>query len=576
VGCGPTGLSAAALLARHGVSTIAVSRYPGTAHTPRAHITNQRTMEVFRDLGIQDEISAVGHPLSSLCHNVLATSFSGLEIARYKSYGTGLDRLSDYAAASPCPPMNVPQHVMEPVLLTAARRLGAEVRFSNELVHIEQTPSEVRARILKRDTGDEYVVRARYAIAADGARSTVAAQLDFGFEGQAGLQGMANSWLEVDLSEYTAHRPGVIYWIGQPGHETGLGTASWINVNPWNEWALVHPWSPDRLPSEDEVLARARLTIGDPDIDIKVKAITTWQVNNVVATEYRKGRVFLAGDAAHRHPPSGGLGTNTSVQDAFNLSWKLAAVLSKTADEAILDSYHAERRPVGAQVVQRAIQSWFDMSKLIEAIGFTKEQTTEEGWAALHEIYADSPHAVERRRRLNEALTQQDYRSNALGVELGQRYASGAVVDDGQPFPTSTQDPELYYTATTHPGAYLPHAWVEHDRSEISTLDLVGRDSFALIVGVGGEPWAQAAAEISREFDIPLPVRRIGLRCEYDDVVGQWEQCREVSDRGAILVRPDRHIAWRSMDLPEDPVSELRRAFAQILSTDPAQHAVEV
>lgn len=575
VGCGPTGLTAATILAGHGVSTLTISRYPGTAHTPRSHVTNQRTMEIFRDLGIQSEIEAVGYPLSFLCHNVMATSLAGLEIARYKSYGTRLDRLSDYAAASPCPAHNVPQHLLEPVLLAAARERGADVRFSNELVHIEQTASEVRARVLERDTGAEYMVRARYVVAADGARSTIADQLGFAFHGQAELQGMANSWLEVDLSQYTDYRPGVLYWIGQPGHKQWSGTATWINVRPWNEWQLLHPWNADGLPSESDVIALARVTVGDPDLEIKVKAITKWQVNNVVATEYRKGRVFLAGDAAHRHPPAGGLGTNTSVQDAFNLAWKLAAVLSGTAGEPLLDTYHAERRPVGAHVVQRAIQSWYNQSALIKAFGFEKDQSAEDGWAALAELYEDSSRASERREILAEALRQQDYRSNALGVDLGQRYVSRAVVDDGTPFPTPLRDPELYYEATTHPGAVLPHAWVQHGRSQVSTLDLVGHGRFSLIVGVGGEPWARAAAEVGVELGIDVPAHFVGLRCEYDDVVGQWAALREVGDQGAILVRPDRHIAWRSVGLCQTPAAELRRALAQVLSIDSRQLALE-
>lgn len=566
VGAGPSGLTAALALAAHGVSAISISKHSGTAHTPRAHITNQRTMEVFRDLGIEERMREIGWPLSSLNNNVMATSLAGMEIARYKSYGTAENRLSDYASASPCPPINAPQHAMEPVLLKAAREKGADIRFSSELVQIEQTAHAVLARIRQRDTGVEYTVRARYVIGADGARSQVAEQLGFVFVGEAGLRGMANSWLEVDLSKYTAHRPGVIYWIAQPGHEQWFGTASWINVCPWNEWSLLHPWDTAKgLPSEEEVVARARLTIGDPDLPIRVKAITTWQVNNVVATEYRKGRVFLVGDAAHRHPPSGGLGTNTSVQDSYNLAWKLAAVLSGKAGEGLLDSYNEERQPVGAQVVERAISSFNNMAILVDALGFKKEQSLEDGWAALHELYSDSPSASERRNKLAAAVELQNYRSNAIGIELGQRYKSRAIVDDGTPFPASTRDLQLYYEPTTHPGAYLPHAWIEHERKPMSTLDLVRPHQFSLIVGIGGEAWTRAATEVSAGLGINLSVYAIGLRCPYDDVTGDWAAIREVGDRGAILVRPDKFIAWRSMDGSESPVDELCAALRQVL-----------
>lgn len=566
VGCGPTGLTAATALATHGVANIAISRYPGTANTPRAHITNRRTMEVFRDLGIESRIKDVGYSLSWLHNNLFATSLAGMEIARYKSYGASADRRSDYAAASPCEAINCLQHVMEPVLLAAAQERGADVRFSTELVHIEQTPESVRAKVVERETGAEYVVEAPYVIGADGARSRIAEQLGFQFEGQAGLKGMVTNWLEVDLTQYVAHRPGVIYWIAEPGRfDQAFGSGSFANVRPWDEWMLMHPWDADELPSESDVVDRVRRAIGDPNVPIKVKAITKWYVNNVVATEYRKGRVFLAGDAAHRHPPSGGLGTNTSVQDAFNLAWKLAWVIKGKAGEGLLDSYQPERQPVGAHVVERAIQSFHNMASFVEALGLRKDQSADEGWAVLSELYEDSPRGAQRREILAKAIEQQKYRSNALGVELGQRYESPAVVDDGTPFPAPLRDPELYYHATTHPGAYLPHAWIEHERVQISTLDLAGHGGFSLIVGVGGNPWAQAAEKVSAALGIELPVYPIGLRCDYDDVTSEWAAVREVGDHGAILVRPDRHIAWRSMDLLDGPADKLEAALRQVL-----------
>ena len=524
-------------------------------------------MEVFRDLRIESQIREVSAPLSWLHNNLFVTSLAGVEIARYKSYGTSADRVSDYMSASPCEAVNCPQHVMEPVLLAAARERGADVRFLNELVHIKQTSDGVQVRVRERDSGNEYVVNARYVVAADGARSRIANDLGFSFKGEADLQRMATCWIEVDLAQYVGYRPGVVTWVAHPGYfEKTFGTASFVSVRPWSEWLLIYPKNGDTLPSKVDVIDRARRAIGDPTKDVKVKAINEWQVNNVVATEYRKGRVFLAGDAAHRHPPAGGLGTNTSIQDAFNLGWKLVWVLTGRAGEGLLDSYEPERLPVGEQVVARAIQSWFDNVALVDAIGLRSDQTPEQGWAAVHEIYEDSPRAVERRETLAKALERVKYRSNALGVELGQRYVSDAVVDDGAPFPESGRDPELYYEPTSHPGACLPHAWVEHRRARLSTLDLVGHGRFSMIVGVGGERWARAAADVAVALSIELPVYRVGLRCEYDDVDGEWEAVREVTETGAILVRPDRHVAWRSTGLCDDPSKELEAALRRVLA----------
>ena len=566
VGAGPTGLAMSALLASYGVSALSIARHPGTAHTPRAHVTNQRTLEVFRDLGIEERVREAGWGLDFLSHNIFATAMAGTELARYRSYGTSADRMGDYALASPGPGINCPQNVMEPVLLAAAREMGADIRFSNELLDFEQTQDGVRARILDRDAGAEYVVRARYLVGADGARSRVAEQVGIEFEGQSDLRSMRNIWVEADLSKYTAHRPGVLYSIFQPGNLNGGPSGTWACMRPWDQWIFMSAAAPDA--PEEVLLEKARATLGDPDIEIKVKTVIGWQVNHMVAKTYRKGRVFLAGDAAHRHPPSGGLGSNTSIQDAFNLAWKLSLVLSGKAGPGLLDSYEAERRPVGKQVVDRAMKGLVNTMPLVPALGLHDGQSKEDGWAALDVVFSDSEEGRKRRAALKASLQLQNYRSNALGVELGQRYRSEVIVDDGTPFPEPDGDPELYYRPTTHPGGYLPHGWVEHDRRRVSTLDLVGKGRFSLLVGVGGEAWTQAAAEISAMQGIDLRVCSIGFRCEFDDVVGDWEAVREIGDGGALLVRPDRFIAWRCQSLPRSPKNALLDAVRKALSLD--------
>lgn len=571
VGAGVTGLTASIALADRGVRAVTVARHPGVATQPRAHITNQRTMEVFRDLGVEERVKTVGVPLRKLYLNVAATSLAGLELFRYRSYGTG-PRAADYAAGSPCELFNIPQHVLEPVLLTVAVERSADIRFGHELVEIEQTEDDVTARIRVRATGEEYLIRAQYAIAADGGRSRVADLLGIEFEGQAALRHMVNMWVEVDLADYVAYRPGVIYSLLQPDTGSWVGLAGLICVRPFDDWVMVREYDPSRGEpdtSDVNVIRSARALLGDPNAEVKVKGISRWQVNNVVAKEYRRGRIFLAGDAAHRHPPSGGLGSNTSIQDAYNLAWKLAYVLRGQADASLLDSYHQERRPIGKQVVDRAIQSLKNMMAVGAALGLRPDQPPSEAWASLHNLFADVPGADARREALSAATELQNYRSNAQGVELGQRYTSCAVVDDGTPYREPERDPELYYEPTTHPGAHLPHAWVEHRHVRVSTLDLAGGGRFCVIVGIGGEEWARAAERVGSLLGIELPVFRIGYRCEYDDVLNEWSAVREIGDRGVLLVRPDRVIAWRSLGQVADAEQELRLALCRVLGRMP-------
>ncbi|MBU9163847.1 FAD-dependent monooxygenase [Burkholderia multivorans] len=576
VGAGPAGLTTAALLAKYGVDVLAITRYPGTAHSPRAHITNQRTVEVFRDLGIEDRVMALATSSELMTNNVWATSFAGHEIARLQTWGTGTRRKADYEAASPSRMCNAPQHLLEPAILAAAREYGARVLFNTELVSIRQTDDAVHARLVDVVTREEIEVVADYAVGADGAQSIVVKQLGFELEGEMGLGCAVNCWLEVDLAKYTAHRPGVLYWMNQPCSDYWVGSGTYICVRPWNEWVLLFMYNPkDGEPdlSHDAVIARARATIGDPDIPIRVKAVSKWTINRMFARSMVKGRVAIAGDAAHRHPPANGLGSNTSVQDAFNLAWKLAMIVKGQASPALLQSYSDERQPVAEAVVNRAIKSVGEMRPIANALGFSEGQSEDEGWASLNELFSDSDAGRRRRKALADAVELQNYQFNCHGVELGQRYTSSAIVRDGATFPVPTRDPELYYHATTTPGASLPHAWIQHGDALVSTLDLVGRGAFTVVTGTGGRAWLDAARQVGDEFGIDLRGVLIAHGTPTFDAYGDWARQREIDDHGCVLVRPDRFIAWRAQALADDPVAALRRVLSTILGTAPNARA---
>lgn len=572
-GAGPAGLTTAALLAKYGVEVLAITRWPGTMHSPRAHITNQRTIEVFRDLGIEEHVKALAVPCELMSNNVWATSFAGVELARLQTWGTGEKRKADYELASPSKMCNAPQHLLEPVILTAAREYGAHVLFNTELVSMRQTEDAVYSRVVDVNTREEFEIVSDYAVGADGAQSVVVKSIGFEHDGEMGLGCAVNCWLEVDLTRYCAHRPGVLYWMAQPGSDYWVGSGTWICVRPWNEWVLLFMYDPKEGEpdlSDEGVIARARATIGDPDIPIKVKSVSKWTINKMHARSMIKGRVVIAGDAAHRHPPANGLGTNTSIQDAFNVAWKLALIVKGQAAPSLLQSYSDERQPVAEQVVNRAMKSVIDMQPIPQALGFRQGQSVDEGWASLDHLFADSEDGRAKRKALSAAIELQNYQFNCHGVELGQRYTSSAVVRDGAAFPEPTRDPELYYQPTTTPGAYLPHAWVQRNGELISTLDLAGHGAFTLLTGIGGDRWLAAADTISREFGIPLRALRIGHGGEAEDVYGRWTEQREIEDHGCVLVRPDRFVAYRAEKLHADPVAELRRVFTAILGREPS------
>lgn len=207
------------------------------------------------------------------------------------------------------------------------------------------------------------------------------------------------------------------------------------------------------------------------------------------------------------------------------------------------------------------------MRPISRALGFAPGQTEAEGWANLDELFSDTARGRERRDALRDAVDLQNYQFNCHGVELGQMYDSGAVVPDGRVRPPPVRDSELYYTATTQPGASLPHAWLQQGHSRVSTLDLVGNGRFTLLTGVGGEEWRIAAAAVARRLGIDLNVHSIGgPNCDAHDVDGRWHKVSELSDTGCVLVRPDRHIAWRERDMPDKPAERLELAMRTVLA----------
>lgn len=561
VGAGPAGLTATALLAKLGVPALTVTKY-GTANSPRAHITNQRAVEILRELGLEQRVQARALPHHLMGKQVFATAFAGRELSRLMTWGTGDDRIGEYRAASPTEMCNIAQHVLEPILLDHCQRSDADIRLHHEVTAICQDDDGVTTVVRPR-RGGPFTVRSRYVIGCDGAKTVVGTEGGFEFEGEAGLGSAITVWIEADLAPYTAHRSGALFVVCEPGGEDIVSI--WTCIEPWNEWSTIfvrHGLEAQDL-SEPAVLPRVRAAIGDPEIDVRIKHISPWEFNHVVASQYRRGRLFIAGDAAHRHPPANGLGSNTSMQDVWNLVWKLALVLEGTAGEALLDTYDAERQPVGRQVVDRANRSVGEMAAWLAPLGLHPDLSRDAARAHLEKVFG--PGGEDTRAQLLEGLDVMNAQFNAHGVELNQRYESTAVVPDGTPMPSFDRDPELYHQATTHPGAPVPHAWLGCGTHDISTFDLGRYDGFCLITGADRTAWATAADKVSAELGVPVDVYGVALGQEYNDVLGEWTRRREVAEGGCVLVRPDRIVGWRSHDLPSDPTEALRGALTAIL-----------
>jgi 2,4-dichlorophenol 6-monooxygenase len=570
IGAGPTGATAALALATYGVSVHMVSRTRWLADTPRAHITNQRAMEVLRDLGVEDEVTRHATPWEQMGDTVFSTSLAGEEIARHRTWGTGEARHGDYVLGSPCPMLDVPQTVMEPILFRNAVERGARFSFSTEYLSHEQDGEGVTVQLRDMPSGREYTMRARYLVGADGARSKVLEDCGLALEGHLARAGTSYVLFRADLSRYTAHRPSILNWVVSPAASFGeIGMGLLRAIRPWDEWIAgwgfdIAKGEPDT--SDETVLSQIRTLVGVPNLEIEILRKSLWYVNQAYAPEYAKGRVLCGGDAVHRHPPSSGLGSNTCMQDAHNLAWKLAFVVKGHAGPGLLASYSPERAPVGKQVVLRANQSRLDYAPLRQLL---RVEGAENPIAAgIARLRSPGPDGVAARAELDRWLAFKDTEFNAQGTEMNQRYVSAAVLadpDDGEEI--WERDPGLYLQATTRPGAKLPHAWLVDRRGlRVSTLDVTGKGKVSLVTGLAGQAWRAAVAALD------LPWLRLIVTGEGDtqDPYFSWARIREVEEAGAVLVRPDGYVAWRHKPAVEDPAEAhrlLTTALARILDT---------
>ncbi|MFB6437427.1 FAD-dependent monooxygenase [Streptomyces sp. NPDC056411] len=516
-GGGTVGLSAALFLAHHGVECLAVERQDGPSRHPRATGLGPRTVEFLRETGIAEAVDAVAIDMSAGgLGKISVTTLAEADLpalaratpAHARPGRQRTDRTSPGTLRGTCP-----QNRLDAVLLSAARDRGATVRHATRLVSFEQDTEGVTALLDGPD--GPHTVRADYLLAADGVRSGVRDALGIGASGPGNLgTPMINMLFRADLTPYTRGQSFVICDITHPDAPGIL-----LTIDGDQEWIFHTSYDPDGGESADDFTparcrALIRTAIGAPDLDVEVVSTLPWRPRGLLADRFRDGRVFLMGDAAHTNPPLGAFGLNTGIADAHNLAWKLAAVLSGQAGAGLLDSYAAERRPVGALALEQSLRRLAD--------------------PRLH--WDLSPRLAEARAAAGVL--------NAPLVHMGYRYDSAAVID---PQPELPSPEDLTVALDGAPGSRLPHLWVERDGHRLSTLDLVG-SRFTLLTGAGagGDRWVRAAREAGERLGLELPAYRIGPGAEVTDPDGRWPQFTGPDGGGALLVRPDQFIGWRS------------------------------
>jgi putative polyketide hydroxylase len=539
VGAGGAGLSLSLLLLQQGIPSLLIERRSGISWYPRARNLNFRTLEIFRGLGLEAEVRAAGTRVSRLFRKQSLASSEHEELLDPASLVEHLEEISPEPLVWYCP-----QSQLEPLLLAEAGRRGGEVRYGTELVSFTQDETGVTAAIKDRTTGKSYDLRSDYLIAADGAHSKIRETLGMPTKGLGEIpERQIFVYFRADWSELIRnYEADAIMIVNEDVRGMFL-----VTDHDRGMFIIIYSPSPEES-AQDYTAERCKSlilsAIGKPDIAVEIVDMAHWQPIQRVADRFQEGRVFLVGDAAHTMPPKMGLGVNTAIQSAQNLAWKLAAVLKGNATPQLLATYQTERHPVGWLAAEQSLTG-------PAAALFEKEI----GGGTLHPLEKQLP---------------------ILHPIIGYRYRSEAILseDTATPSPDGIElldRPEL----NGLPGTRVPHLWVERQGQRISTLDLLdGR--FVLLTGTGGAPWCEAAAVVAADLGIALSAYRIGADADLFDLEKGWQTKMGMSSEGAVLVRPDGFVAWRSSTLPTTPGLQLEQVLAHILCRNTTREHVVI
>ncbi len=533
VGAGMVGLTVAVELGQRGVACAIVNDGPTTAAHPQGNTLNSRTMEHYRRLGLAGEIRATGLPGDHSMDVVYATRFAGWELARL-DLPTTSDKIAnrpanEHVALTPEPIHRCCFFYVEPILKRAADALpSVDVQFGWRLVSFVQDDGGVTAQLENVGSGETRTLTCDWLIGCDGPRSTVREALGIrygglGGEDEAFFRGrMLSSYVYAPtLTDLMPFPPGWHYWT--------------VNADARSSTAALdgkgHYVALTRMPpGEDETTVDAeasfRATIGAPegvDVPVEIRSVRAWTAGlALVADRYQHGRVLMAGDAVHLFTPTGGFGMNTGVDDAANMAWKLAAVVQGWAPPALLDTYEAERKPIGHRNTSMS-------HKFASAVA---------GLDIPPELEDDTPAGEAARKKLGAHLATFTEEFRSLGIQLGARYdGSPLIADDDEPAPG---DSPFTYTPSPVPGGRAPHVWLA-DGSALA--DHFSR-GFTLLRLSPDAPDGAGLTAAASERRVPL-----------ETVTIDEPAVRELYGRDLVLVRPDHHIAWRGDIEPQEPAA---------------------
>ncbi|MHC2535242.1 FAD-dependent monooxygenase [Bradyrhizobium diazoefficiens] len=552
VGGGPVGLTAAALLGALGVNTILVERNASTSAHPRGHVVNARAMEIFRSIGCEERVAKAGLPPERNAGVSFLSRLTGPDIAVLATRGIP-DRDRAHQAASPSRKTSCPQDVLEPILADVAGSFApVKVLFSTELKELVSRPDGVRLEC-QQGAGD-LAIEARYVIAADGARSFVRERLGIGMTGRGRIGRQIGIYFEADLWAFVEKRPYLLWWIY---NATTCGVL--IALDGRRRWTYNFAFDPDQESVESFTTERCeaivRAAIGSDEVPLEIHSILPWRMQARLADQFSKGRVFIAGDAAHPLPPTGGQGMNTGIGDVHNLAWKLAFVLRGNAPASLLESYNEERRPVAQTNIEQSVHNAMKMAES----GLSGMATHDSPIAKMLE----GPDSAAAERHIREVIPSLREHFDYIGQTFGHAYFSRWISPDGTSAPPFRIE---QYEPVACPGHRAPHLWLQGPNGKLSTIDLAGAGSFLMLTPPDGADWRRAFAKVSAELHVPGRSCSIGTGGDYIDQDGSFVQSYGIGPRGMVLIRPDGYVAARSFHAAPDPGKFFERALRTALA----------
>ncbi len=552
IGGGPVGLAAANLLGHLGIDCTLFERNASTSFHPRGHVVNTRTLEILRGIGLEEAVNAVSLPVDRHAGIGFYTSLSGDEIGVIETRrDPEWSRVEQ--SQSPALKRSCPQDRFEPVLREhTAAHASVSVHFGCGINRLVQDADGV-SREWSADDGASGTTRARYIIAADGPRSEAREAVGIAMEGRS-IGQQIGIYFHADLWPLVKDRPYLLFWIYNARTSGVL-----ISLDGRNRWTYNFGYRDDESRDDftpERCLDLLHAVIGSEDYPIEIKNIMPWRMQARIADSMQAGRVYLAGDAAHPLPPTGGQGMNTGIADVHNLCWKLAMVLRGVAPESLLETYTIERRPVAHFNVEQSARN----AQAMQRKGLSGMLANDSALLA----NLEGPAGAENRARLAEGIPEQRAHFDYAGQTFGYFYDSPLITGDGTPAPAFEV---VTYTPCARPGHRAPHLPVRYQGRAQSLIDLFALDRFTLLTGPDGEGWRTALAGAA---DLP-DVTALTLGREVEADATAWCSLYGVAPDGAVLVRPDGHVAWRSVNAgpAADLIAALRRAAG--LVPDPVQ-----